>query len=778
MRPPAPTPPSRATQSQTRSRRRAFWLRLYRQADALFSLDPLEFLAALRLLLRWLVLGGLVGLLSGTASAVFLLSLDWATRFRTANPSLLVLLPLAGVLVGWVYHRFAGLAAQGNNLVIEEVNANQSRIPLRMAPLILLGTVITHLFGGSAGREGTAIQMGASLADTLRRALRLQPEDRRLILMAGISGGFASVFGTPVAGFVFGLEVHSLGRIRYDGLVPCLSAALVGDLVARAWGAVHSHYPVLPNLAIDPLLLLKVALAGIAFGLTSIAFVELTHAIKRLQAQIVRYPPLRPLLGGLAIILLTLLVGSQDYLGLSLPLIQRSLSGEGVVPFAFLLKLVFTAVTLGSGFLGGEVTPLFVIGSTLGFSLGGLFAVDPTVMASIGFVAVFAGASNTPLACALMALELFGGGSALYIVLACVMAYLASGHRGIYVTQRVATPKSAHLDIRDDESLRSVAERRGGWLPPLPGLTAELSRRPARSIMSSPVIALPDSAPLSEIVRLAVTEGVRSLPVISPQDTLIGIITDDDLRRAGLDASLTRLTRLTEAERRALIAPVQAVPARDLMTAPVISLNHVASLAQAVDLLNAHRLKRLPVVDDAGHLLGILTRSDILREIAAADPAGSHPEDRWIRWEAVVTDVDLEPAVTLSVEDSLEAAIQLFVSGEIKRALVCDREGRAVGILTEADVLARAQPDERPWLLAALRGQAVAGGPIQRPLGDLMTRPLISVHPALSAHRALQLLLDNQIKRLPVVDERGRVLGLVGRAGLMRALYGQPPAGN
>jgi H+/Cl- antiporter ClcA/CBS domain-containing protein len=769
---------SRAAQSQNRSRRRAFWLRLYREVDALFSLDPLEFATTLRMLLRWLVLGSLVGILSGTASAVFLFSLDWATHFRMANPDLLFLLPLAGVLVGWVYHRFAGPAAQGNNLVIEEVNTNQSRIPLRMAPLILLGTVITHLFGGSAGREGTAIQMGASLADTLRRALRLQPEDRRLILMAGISGGFGSVFGTPVAGFVFGLEVQSLGRIRYDGLVPCLSAAVVGDLVARVWGAAHSHYPILPDLALDPVLLLKVSLAGIAFGLTSIAFVELTHAVRRLQVRIVSYAPLRPLLGGLAIILLTLLVGSQDYLGLSLPLIQRSLSGDGVDPFAFLFKLIFTAVTLESGFLGGEVTPLFVVGSTLGFSLGGLLGVDPTIIASIGFVAVFAGASNTPLACALMAMELFGGGAALYIVVGCVMAYLASGHRSIYVTQRVATPKTARMAIRDGETLKSVAERRGGWLPPLPGLTGELSERPVRSIMSSPAIALPADAPLSEIVRLAVTEGVRSLPVVNSQDVVIGIITDDDLHRAGLDANLTRLTRLTEAERRVLITPVQAVPARDLMTAPVISLSHTASLVQAVDLLNAHQLKRLPVVDDAGHLLGILTRSDILREIAAADPGGAHPEDHWIRWEAVVGDVDFEPAVTLSVEDSVEAAVRYFAGGEIKRVLVCDRAGRAVGILTEADLLARVGAEERSQLLAALRGQPNGGESIQQPLAELTTEPLITVRPELSAYRALQLMLDNHIKRLPVVDERGRVLGLVGRAGLMRVLYGQTSEGN
>lgn len=424
------------------------------------TLSRTDFALFLRMFAKWSLLGGAVGVLAGTASAIFLISLSWATSFRLANPNLILLLPLAGLVVGWVYHRFAGTAAQGNNLVIEEVNANQSQIPLRMAPLVLFGTIITHLFGGSAGREGTAIQMGASLADGLRRALRLSGEDRRLLIMAGISGGFGAVFGTPAAGFVFGMEVQSVGRIRYEGIIPCLVAAVVGDLVTRALGATHTHYPVLANVEIEPLLLLKVALAGVAFGLTSILFVELIHAIKRLQTRWIKYPPLRPAVGGLVILALVLLTGTQDYLGLSLPLIQQSVSGAGVLAFAFLLKLVFTAVTLGSGFLGGEVTPLFVIGATLGYTLGTLLGVDPAFMACIGFVAVFAGASNTPLACSLMALELFGGGSAIYILVGCVIAYLASGHRGIYVTQLVHTPKAQDTDVLEAESLRAIAARR------------------------------------------------------------------------------------------------------------------------------------------------------------------------------------------------------------------------------------------------------------------------------------------------------------------------------
>ncbi len=433
----------------------------------IFNFSPQD-LAALRTsVLKWSLLGGLAGVLAGTASALFLTSLDWATSTRLAHPNLLCVLPLAGFIVGWVYHHFGGTASQGNNLVIEEVHSNRSHITLRMAPLVLAGTVLTHLFGGSAGREGTAIQMGASLADALRRALHLSPEDRRLLLMAGISGGFGSVFGTPVSGFIFGMEVLSVGRIRYVALVPCLVAAYVGDIITRMWGVGHTHYPAMQSFDTQPVLLLKVAAAGILFGLASTVFVELTHGIKRLLSRLIHYPPLRPVVGGLVIIGMVWLLNTHEYLGLGIPLILRSVDGSGVIALAFMLKLVFTAVTLGSGFLGGEVTPLFVIGSTLGYTLGIILQVEPTFLASIGFVAIFAGASNTPLASAIMAIELFGGASAEYIVLGCVMAYLASGHRGIYTTQRVDSPKAIGADVLEGESLTELANRRGGGRSPV-----------------------------------------------------------------------------------------------------------------------------------------------------------------------------------------------------------------------------------------------------------------------------------------------------------------------
>jgi H+/Cl- antiporter ClcA len=387
-------------------------------------------LISLRSLARWLLLAGIIGALAGTASALFLALLDLATNIRLENAWLLFLLPLAGLAIGYVYHTIGAAAARGSHLVIEALHLNAARIPLRMTPLVLAGTVLTHLFGGSAGREGTAVQMGASLADVLRRLLNISGEDRRLMIMAGISGGFASVFGTPVAGLVFALEVGG-GRVRYDGLLPALVAALVGDGVARLWGATHTHYPLMTTATLDAALMLKVVIASVGFGCASLLFIELTRRVKQ-QAARIPYPPLRPFVGGIVVITLTLLVGTQDYLGLGIPLIRQSVEGADVATLAFFLKIIFTAVTLGTGFVGGEVTPLFVIGATLGATLGGVLGVDPAWLAMVGFVAVFAGASNTPLACALMGIELFGGGAALYLVVGCMVAYLASGERSIY----------------------------------------------------------------------------------------------------------------------------------------------------------------------------------------------------------------------------------------------------------------------------------------------------------------------------------------------------------
>jgi len=398
-------------------------------------------------LIRWGMLGALVGVLAGGASALLLESLDRATAARNDHGWLVLLLPLAGLAVGVVYHYAGGHASRGNNLIIDEIHSPSGWVPKRMAPLVLVATVVTHLFGGSAGREGTAIQMSGSLADGwLNRMIRLGAHDRRLLLISAISGGFGSVFGVPVAGCVFALEVQAAGRIRHDAIVPALAAGFVGDRVVAALGVAHTPVPMLAPLDVTPLLVLQLVAAGAAFGLVSLVFAELVHALKSLLATRVAWPPLRPLIGGLAVLGLTYTLGTRDYLGLSLPLIGDSLDAAvGVAALAFAWKLVFTVITLGSGFHGGEVTPLFVVGATLGATLGEALGADPVLFAAIGYVAVFGAAANTPIACTIMGVELFGAEAFVPLAVGCVVAYTIAAGRGIYGAQRIVVSKRGEL---------------------------------------------------------------------------------------------------------------------------------------------------------------------------------------------------------------------------------------------------------------------------------------------------------------------------------------------
>ena len=403
-------------------------------------------------LLRWVALGAASGAMAGVSSWALLEALVWATRTFAEQPWLLFLLPAAGFVMGFVYFRFAGRAAAGNNVILDEIHTASGWVPRRMAPLIFVATVATHLFGGSAGREGTAIQMSGSLTDWLSRTVRLNPADRRILLIASISGGFGAMFGVPLAGAVFGLEVQSVGRVRYEALVPALAASIVGDQVVRALGY---HHEVTPQLTptVDAALLLKVAAAALLFALAGVVFIELTHAIKRLLAAALPWPPLRPVVGGLVIVALALLFGRGE-LGLSLPVAAEALSGQDVGFSVFALKILFTAVTLGSGFQGGEVTPLFIVGATLGAALAPVFGVPVAVLAAVGFVAVFAGAANTPLACTIMGVELFGSGMVVPIAVGCVVAYVFSSHRSIYGRQRLGEGKGG-LAIVEGSAIES-----------------------------------------------------------------------------------------------------------------------------------------------------------------------------------------------------------------------------------------------------------------------------------------------------------------------------------
>lgn len=389
---------------------------------------------------KWLPLSALAALLSGTASAFFLFALEWATETRTANLWLLWLLPLAGFGVGWLYLRLGKAVEAGNNLLIDEIHDPKKVVQLRMAPLVLGGTIVSHLFGASVGREGTAVQMGGALADQLTHLFRLSREDRRILLMAGISGGFASVFGTPLAGAIFGMEVLAVGKLRYDAILPAVVAAVAADQIGLLWGVRHTHYAIgaLPSFTLWGFA--AVAAAGALFGLTGRSFAASIHWLGRLMREWIAYAPLRPVAGSIPIIAAVFLLGTDRYLGLGIPVIVEAFQ-QPVAPYDFFGKLAFTVVSLGSGFKGGEVTPLFYIGATLGNALAPLLQMPFTLLAGIGFVAVFAGAANTPLASTLMAMELFGAEIGVYALIGCVVSYLFSGHTGIYHAQKKDQPK-------------------------------------------------------------------------------------------------------------------------------------------------------------------------------------------------------------------------------------------------------------------------------------------------------------------------------------------------
>jgi H+/Cl- antiporter ClcA len=392
-------------------------------------------------LLQWLWLGAVVGLACGAASAAFLILLERATHLRETHRAIVYTLPLAGLVIGAIYERWGQAIKGGNNLIIDAIHEDAEQVPLRMAPMVLVGTVLTHLFGGSAGREGTAVQMGASLADEIAHRFRVSRETRRQLLAAGIAGGFGSVFGTPIAGLIFGLEVVCIGRLEYDALVPALVASIVGDFVTRQLGVAHTLYPTAPFVALTPAVFGKLIVIGIAMALATIAFVELTHRMKKtLEARIPRLP-IRMFLGGCAVVVLWRLVGSDDYLGLGVPTIVRAFTDPNLLWYAFAAKLVFTAVTLSSGFLGGEVTPLFFVGATLGSVAARLLGLPIALGAGVGIAAVFAAAANTPIALSVMAVELLGAAAFPHVVIVCVVAYLLTGHRGIYPSQRIVRPK-------------------------------------------------------------------------------------------------------------------------------------------------------------------------------------------------------------------------------------------------------------------------------------------------------------------------------------------------
>ena len=352
-------------------------------------------------------------------------------------------LPLAGILISYAYQKLGKSVEAGNNLLIDEIHNPNKTIPLRMTPLILLSTLTTHLFGGSAGREGTAVQMSGSMADQFTSLFKMNPDQRKLLLMAGVSAGFAAAFGTPLAGAIFGIEVLSIGRInrlRFKAVPLCLMASLIADFVCDSWGVHHSHFNISSIPAISWQNLLLSVLAGATFGICAFGFSRISHHLTDFFKVLFKSPIVRTFFAGTLIIALCIILETHRYLGLGINVIGESFT-QTLPPSDFILKILFTVITLSAGFKGGEVTPLFFIGATLGSSLAALLPLPTSLLAGMGFVAVFAGAANTPLACSVMALELFGTSSGIYTAIACFTSYAISGHSGIYKSQRIEARK-------------------------------------------------------------------------------------------------------------------------------------------------------------------------------------------------------------------------------------------------------------------------------------------------------------------------------------------------
>ena len=418
----------------------------------------------IRSLLYWTVLIVPVAVVTGVLVAFFLWSLDVVTHYRWQHLWIVFLLPVAGILITYLYKKWGQNTAAGNNLIMDEIHKRGGGVPTRMTPLVFISTLLTHLFGGSAGREGTAVQMGGSLASLFAKWYRLKHEEKRILLMCGMAAGFGAVFGTPVTGAVFAMEVLTIGKIKYEALVPCLIASLVAHITCSSLGIQHTRYSILfeentnlifPKIAFDIVMLVKVIVAGALFGITSFVFAELSHGVKKWASDYISNPYLLPVAGACLVLLISYLLGTPDYLGLGVTnptggsSIVSSFRDNGVTPWSWLWKLLLTVITLSTGFKGGEVTPLFFIGAALGNTLALLSHSPVDLFAGIGFIAVFAGATNTPLACTIMGVELFGGHNIIYYAIACFTAYYFSGHSSIYTSQQMGIPKFGNVK-RDD----------------------------------------------------------------------------------------------------------------------------------------------------------------------------------------------------------------------------------------------------------------------------------------------------------------------------------------
>ncbi|MHB8859810.1 MAG: chloride channel protein [Thermoleophilia bacterium] len=425
---------------------------------------------------KWVLLAIMIGLIAGAGGALFLKLLGWSTDATGKYSYYFLLMPPAFLLSAQLVHRLAPDAeGHGTEKVIEAVNKSSGKIKPAVIPVKALATIVTIAAGGSLGKEGPCAQIGAGLASVFASLFRFGDTDRRKIVICGISAGFAAVFGTPIGGAIFGIEVLAIGALSYDVLLPSLIAGVVGYQVAANLGIPYLYHYYGSPLAFDSIVFAKVILAGIFFGLCSIMLIEISRLGEYLSERMALRRSWKPLIGGLLMIGLALLF-SRSYLGMGLDSIESSLGGKSQPYYAFFLKSVFTSLTLAFGGSGGIVTPIFFIGSTAGAAFAQLLNMDIALFAGIGLVGVLAGAANTPLAAGIISIELFGPAVAPYAIVACAVSYLVTGHRSVFPAQRLATGKSSSLRVELDADIQDVRPEFHYRERSLPGVIHSLVR--------------------------------------------------------------------------------------------------------------------------------------------------------------------------------------------------------------------------------------------------------------------------------------------------------------
>ncbi len=390
------------------------------------------------LLARWLVLAGGTGIILGVIGGLFGRSITAVTEFRGEHPWMLYLLPAAGLLIVAIYK--LDPYKTGTNRVLEGIQSG-TFVPLRMAPLIIISTVLTHAFGGSAGREGAALQLGGSIGGTIGKWLKFDEYDHKIMIMCGMSAGFAALFGTPLTATVFAMEVISVGMMQYAALVPCAVAALAGKNVAKLVGAHAEHFVIPLDVYMDLKSALLTIFLAVLCAAVSILFCMILHKTEHFLKEKFPNEWIRVIVGACFVILLTKILETTDYLGAGMHVIERAVAGEVIVT-AFLLKMIFTAVSLGSGFRGGEIVPTLFVGATFGCLYGQLTGMEPALMAACGMISVFCGVTNCPLSSLLLSFELFGFSCVPFFLLSVGVSYLESGYYGLYHSQKILYSKT------------------------------------------------------------------------------------------------------------------------------------------------------------------------------------------------------------------------------------------------------------------------------------------------------------------------------------------------